>query len=336
MKEPVRKTKHPYLVGACVAAIAGLYFVLVADKTQFPEPGANLHYDIKKYEDVDNVATRYKEAAPIVPALDLPKAMEVDAAGNLYVAGKGAIAVYNAAGAETSRIAIDGAAGCLEFTPDGRLLVGMEDRVAVLGPDHTLAATWGGFSERTLITSIAANADEVFLADAANRCVLRVDYDGKVLNEIGKADEARDIPGLEVPSPYFDMAFDDEGSLWVVNPGKLGLERYQSNGDIVTSWYRPSLELEGFSGCCNPTHIAFNSAGRLVTCEKGLVRVKIYEVTAGTYEELVVGSKSFKVAQSVSDMVVDANDRVLVLDSRQKSVRIFEPEARTSVAKAIQ
>lgn len=334
MKEPVRKTKHPYIVGACVAAIAGLYFYLVADKTKFPEPGANLVYDIKKFEDVDNVATRYKEAAPIVPSIESPKAMEIDGAGNLYVAGKGAIAVYGPAGAETSRIALDGAATCLEFTPDGRLLVGMEDRVAVLGADLKPLATWSGFAERTLITSIAANAEEVFLADAANRCVLRVDYEGKVLNEIGKADEARDIPGLEVPSPYFDMAFDDEGSLWVVNPGKLGLERYRSNGDIVTSWYRPSLELEGFSGCCNPTHIAFNSAGRLVTCEKGLVRVKIYEVTAGDFEELVVGSKSFRVAQSVSDMVVDSGDRVLVLDSRQKSVRIFEPEA-PAVAKAI-
>ncbi len=334
MKEPVRKTKHPYIVGACVAAIAGLYFYLVADKTKFPEPGANLVYDIKKFEDVDNVATRYKEATPIVPALEAPKAMEIDGAGNLYVAGKDAIAVYSPAGTETSRIALDGAATCLEFTPDGRLLVGLEDRVAVLGADLKPVATWSGFAERTLITSIAANAEEVFLADAANRCVLRVDYDGKVLNEIGKADEARDIPGLEVPSPYFDMAFDDEGSLWVVNPGKLGLERYRSNGDIVTSWYRPSLELEGFSGCCNPTHIAFNSEGRLVTCEKGLVRVKIYEVTAGDFEELVVGSKSFRVAQSVSDMVVDSSDRVLVLDSRQKSVRIFEPDA-PAVAKAI-
>ena len=119
-----------------------------------------------------------------------------------------------------------------------------------------------------------------------------------------------------------------------MNPGKLGLERYQSNGDIVTSWYRPSLELDGFSGCCNPTQIAFNSKGRLVTCEKGLVRVKIYEVTAGTFEELVVGSQAFKVPQYVSDMVVDSRDRVLVLDSVQKSVRIFEPEA-PAVAKAV-
>lgn len=335
MKEPVRKTKHPYLVGSCIALIAGAYFYLVADKTKFPEPGPNLQYDTKKFEDVDQVPTRYKEGTPIVPTIDMAKAMEIDSAGNLYVGGKGAIAVYDPAGAETSRITIEGSVGCLEFAPDGRLLVGLGDKVAVLAPDRSVVATWGGYAERTLITSIAANDEEVYLADAANRCVLRVDYDGKLLNQIGKADESKDIPGLEVPSPYFDMAFDADGALWVVNPGKLGLENYRSNGEIVTSWYRASLELNGFSGCCNPTQIAFNSKGRLVTCEKGLVRVKIYEVTAGTFEELVVGSKSFKVPQSVSDMVVDAKDRVLVLDSRQKAVRIFEPEEITSVAKVI-
>lgn len=335
MKEPVRKTKHPYWVGVCIATIAGAYFYLVTDKTQFPEPGPNLQYDIKKFEDVDNVKTRFVEAKPIKAAVERPTALAVDATGNIYVGGKDVVAMYSPAGAETGRFALDGEPSCMQFTPDGRLLVGLKDRVAVFDGAHKPLAQWSGYGERVQITSIAANSDEVYLADGGNRRVLRVDYDGKVLNEIGKADEARDIPGLEAPSAHFDLAFDDEGSLWVVNPGKLGLERYQSNGDIVTSWYRPSLELDGFSGCCNPTQIAFNSKGRLVTCEKGLVRVKIYEVTAGTFEELVVGSKSFKVPQFVSDMVVDANDRVLVLDAAQKSVRIFEEGANTAVAQAI-
>lgn len=331
MKEPVRKTRHPYLVGVCIAAIAGVYFYLVADKTKFPEPGPNLQYDIKKFEDVDNVDSRFKETAQFSPAVKNPRALEVDASGNIYVAGEGTVAVYDPAGTETSRYTIDGDPTCMEFTPDGRLLVGFRDRVAVLDAAGKNVANWGNFADRTQITAIAANSDEVFLADAAQRCVLRLDYEGKVLNQIGKPDEARDVPGLEVPSGYFDLAFDDEGSLWVVNPGKLGLERYRSNGDIVTSWYRPSLELDGFSGCCNPTHIAFNSNGRLVTCEKGLVRVKIYEVTSGAFEELVVGSKSFKVAQSVRDMVVDASDRILVLDARKDAVRIFET-SNTAVA----
>jgi len=333
MKEPVHKTKHPYLVGAAIACVVGFYFHLVSKEQKFPEPGPNLIYDITRFEEVDHVDTRFSETGQITPTVEDARAMAVDAGGRLYVAGKDAIEVFGPDNATVKLIPIEGTPTCLEFLPDGRLLVGLEDHIDVLDTDYNRIATWGNFTERSLITSIAADESDIFLADAASRCVLRLDHDGNVVGRIGETDDARDIPGLEVPSPYFDLAFDNDGELWVVNPGKLGLERYRRNGDIVTSWYRPSLELEGFSGCCNPTHIAFTSTGRLVTCEKGLVRVKIYEVTAGTFEELVVGSRSFVLAQGVRDMVVDASDRILVLDPRKQAVRVFE-QTETQLASA--
>lgn len=337
MKEPVHRTKHPYLVGAAIACVVGAYFHLVSKEKKFPEPGPNLEYDLSGLLDIDKVETRYEETGQIVPNLESAKSMETDDDGNLYIGGKNAIAIFDRTGKEVSRIAIDGTPTCLEFTPDGRLLVGLEDRVQVLGPDWAPLATWENFTKRSLITAMAAGEESVYLADAASRCVLRVDYTGAVLNRIGETDDARDIPGLEVPSPYFDLAFDHDGQLWVVNPGKLGLERYRENGDIVTSWYRPDVtRLDSFSGCCNPTQIAFNSAGRLVTCEKGPVRVKIFEVTSGSFEELVVGSSEFHVPQSIGDMVVDPSDRILVFDPKKKAVRIFEQTpaklARTGAA----
>ena len=333
MKEPVHKTKHPYLVGVCVAGIAALYLYLVSGAKPLPEPAAPDVYDIKQYTDVDNVDTRFSEAPPIAPRVDKPRAMAFDQQGRLYVAGTDAIAVLDEAGKEVSRAPIQGTPTCLAFAPDGRLLVGLEDRVDVLDNDLKKVASWGDFTKRSYITAMAADDSEVYLADAASRCVLRVDYNGKVLNRIGEADEKRDVPGLEVPSPHLDLALDDDGLLWVVNPGKLGLECYRSNGDIVTSWYHPSLELAGFSGCCNPTNIAFNKEGRLVTCEKGLVRVKIYEVTAGSFEELVVGSKAFNIPQSVGDMVVAPDDRIPVLDGRKDEIRVFETPTTTVAAK---
>lgn len=332
MKEPVHKTKYPYLWGVVIAAITGVYVYLISGADNFPQPGPNLEYDLTEMLAIDQVETRFEETGEIVPDLESLKALAPGPDGKLYVGGKNAIAIFDGGGRETSRIAIEGTPSCLEFTPDGRLLVGLDDTVLVLGQDRAPEATWGDFTERSLITAMAATEDEVFLADAASRCVLRVDYDGNVLNRIGEMDEARDIPGLEVPSPYLDLALDADGQLWVANPGKLGLERYRSNGDIVTSWYRPSVtKLEGFSGCCNPTQLAFNNEGRLVTGEKGPVRVKIYEVTSGMFEELVVGSSAFHVPQAVGDIAVDAADRILVLDPRKKAIRIFEA-TRTELA----
>ncbi len=332
MKEPVRKTKHPYLVGVAVACVVGFYFSLVSKEKKFPEPGPNLEYDITGLLDIDNVETAFEETGQIVPDFDQAKALETDANGNLYISGENTIAIYNADGKETSRIAIDGTPTCLELTPDNKLLVGLGDKVLVLGPDRTPLATWSNLSDRTHISAMAASEDNVYLADGGSRLVLRLDYDGNVLDQIGKADEERDIPGLEAPSAHFDIAFDNDGQLWVVNPGKLGLERYRENGDIVTTWYRPDVtRLDSFSGCCNPMQIAFNSKGRLVTGEKGPVRIKIFEITSGSFEELVVGSKAFHVPQQIGDLVVDSSDRILVLDPRMKAVRIFE-QTRTTLA----
>lgn len=334
MKEPVHKTKHPYIWGVAIALIAGVYVYLISGSDNFPEPGPNLQYDVSELLAVDQVDTRFEETGQIVPTVARPRALETDAEGNLYVGGENVIVVFNREGVETERIDIPGGATCLEFTPDGRLLVGLEDTVLVLGPDRSPTATWGDFTERSLITAMAAGDEVVFLADAASRCVLRVDYNGAVLNRIGEADEARDIPGLEVPSPYFDLAFDSDGELWVVNPGKLGLERYRENGDIVTSWYRPDVtRLDSFSGCCNPTQIAFNSEGRLVTGEKGPVRIKIFEVTSGAFEELVVGSSAFQVPQGIGDLAVDADDRIMVLDPKKNAIRIFEATKTALAAK---
>ena len=64
--------------------------------------------------------------------------------------------------------------------------------------------------------------------------------------------------------------------------------------------------------------------GRLLTAEKGLVRVKLYDVTDGEYQELVAGSKLFPREQSLKDIAVDKQDRILLLDPRINAVRIFD------------
>ncbi len=324
MKEPVRRTRHPWMVGACVAAIAGAYFFLLG-KSDFPEPGPNLTYDVAAYAKLDEVETRFEETGLIELELEDAEAMAVGPDGRLYVAGKDAVAVFGEDDAEVARFATTGSAKCLTVAEDGTLYLGFQKHIEVMGGDGKVLSAWPEIDPRSYITSIAVLEDNVFVADAGNRVVLRYDLEGTLLGRIGEANPDEDIPGIEVPSPYLDLAVNDEGDLWVVNPGLLGLERYRPDGSIVTSWYKPSVvKLEGFSGCCNPTHIAFSNDGKLVTSEKGLVRVKIYDVTSGEFQELVAGSKLFPREQSLKDLVVDAQDRILALDPRTNAIRIFE------------
>jgi hypothetical protein len=60
------------------------------------------------------------------------------------------------------------------------------------------------------------------------------------------------------------------------------------------------------------------------------VRVKRFEVTAGTYDGLVAASEQFPQEQSVKDLAVDAKDRALVLDAKRGSIRVFARKEVTS------
>ncbi len=323
MKESVRRTNHPWLVGVCVAAIVAAYFFLLGE-SEFPEPGPNLIYDIETYAKVDRVETRFEETGIIDPIVEDPEAMALGPDGKLYVAGLNAVAVIGKNGVEVARFETNGSAKSIAVADDGTLFLGFPRHVEVMGADGVVQSVWPAVGTRALLTSIAILEDDVFVADAANRVVYRYDREGNLLGRIGEINLEEDIPGIEVPSPYLDLAVNDEGELWIVNPGRLGLERYRKDGSIVAAWYKPTLKLEGFSGCCNPTHIAFRSDGKLITSEKGLVRIKVYDAAHGEFEELVAGSRLFPREQSLKDLVVDADDRILVLDPRKDVIRIFE------------
>lgn len=297
------------------------------------EPGADLSDNLDKDTNVDPPLVRFKETARISTGLDGLKSMDAGPGGRIYVVGRNALAVFNLDGHELERFQIDGTPDCLAIAPDGDLLLGLRDHVEVITASGERKSVWRTLGDKAYITSIAVNADEVYVADAGNRIVLRFSRDGTLLGRIGEADPERDIPGFIVPSPYFDVAFDDEGSLWVTNPGRHGLEQYRSNGDLVTSWYKPSMQVEGFCGCCNPTHIAFRADGSLVTCEKGLVRVKLYDAM-WTFDALVTEPDLFTDSPEelvafmghmpVQDIAVDERNRILVLDSELSVVRVFD------------
>ena len=78
---------------------------------------------------------------------------------------------------------------------------------------------------------------------------------------------------------------------------------------------------------------AFRSNGSLVTTEKGLARVKIYSpdwkllglvAAPSAFEEVPAEAFSCELETPLKDLAVDQRGRILVLDGRQRAVRIFE------------
>ena len=205
---------------------------------------------------------------------------------------------------------------------DDTIFLGVGDHVVALDTKGTVGSTWTAHNEKSVITALAVVDDSVFVADAGNRLVLRYDKSGKPQGEITGKKDAADTKGFIVPSPSFDLVPGRGGGLWVTNPGRRSIQNHAADGAFMSQWGHASMRVEGFCGCCNPSHVAMLPDGSFITAEKGLVRVKVYS-PAGEFVGVVAGPESFAPNAHILDIAADSRGRVLVLDSRTGAVRVF-------------
>jgi hypothetical protein len=265
----------------------------------------------------------------------------------MYIAGDKAISIHGYVVGDKGSIALSSSGDlpgsikltdmprCLTVADDGRIYVGMTDHVEVYSQQRKRLARWGSLGDDAILTSIAVWKDNVFVADAGNRIVVRCDRTGNLVNKIGKKDVERNVPGFVIPSPYFDLAVPKDGLLRVVNPGRLRIEAYTFDGDFEFFWGESSVAVEGFCGCCNPVNIAVLPKGGFVTCEKGLIRVKVYDAE-GEFVGVVAGPDQLFEGGTARicefpdqcqaggfDVAVDVTGRIFVLDTIKNIVRTF-------------
>jgi hypothetical protein len=239
---------------------------------------------------------------------------------HIFVSADRLILVFEPTGVRLGRIELEEPARCLAVGEAGLLFLGMTDHVQVYAEIGERRSIWAGLGNEALITSIAASGDEIFIADAGNRLVMRFDTGGKLLDYI--QGDGPDGPELLIPSPYFDLLITPEGTLWVVNPGQHRLQSYTVDGAYLGSWGYSSPDIDGFCGCCNPTHVALTPEGTFLTSEKGIPRIKEYD-SSGTLKAVVAGPEQFAEGTVGLDLAADSLGRVIVLDPVYKAVRIF-------------
>ena len=330
------------IVVAAVAAIAAL--VRVGRRgSDGSGLGSEYQYDLSAMAHIDPELILYEEAGQAIPtALSHARALAIDQHGTLYVAGDRAIKVIDPNGRIKETLNLDLAPHCL--APLGEhVYIGTRDRVVIVDRKGKRVASWPSLGDDALITSIALDDQYVYIADAGQRIVWCYDREGRFVRRIGDRDPEKYIPGFVLPSPYFDLAVAPDGLLRVANSGRHQIEAYTARGDREFAWGEFGNTLEAFTGCCNPVNFAILPDGRFVTCEKGLVRVKVYEAD-GTFAGVVAGSQQLthgtpsicetpaQCQRGGFDVAVDAAGRVYVLDTIKNVVRTFaqkEPDPWT-------
>jgi len=309
-------------------------------------------YGIEQYEKIDPALIEYELTHEFPTGMAAARAIAVGPEDRIYAAGEEGVYVFAPSGTREASIAMSGRPTCLavggaEHAAPGRVYVGvgryvlLKEVFLAKNAEGSPAATWeifgkvGKAGKKVHLTSIALARDDVFVADSANRIVLRYDTLGKLVGRIGEHDKERGVAGFAIPSPFFDVAVAPDGLLWVVNPGALRLEAYTFEGTLQRYWGEEGAAVEAFFGCCNPAHFAILPDGRFVTAEKGLLRVKVYSAD-GHLDCAVAGPEQldspaepggqgqFDEELTAVDVAADSQGRILVLDVAGRNVQIYE------------
>jgi len=273
---------------------------------------------------IDPATIGYRQTAKITVDLKNVTALAVDPDGRIYVAGDKCLCRYAAAGRLETRIALPFEPKCLtiasrQHIAPGRIYVGFTDHVEVFDPDGIKVGIWAGV-DKARFTSISTSDHDVFIADAGWNVIQHFDTTGNLLVPFGMNSPGHLAPSPNCPSDHFDLVVGLDDLVYVVNRRECRIEGWNFTGEVERHWGQASPAIEDFAGRNNPSQIALTADDRFVTAEEDPLRVKVC-TRAGDFSAVVCGPEG---TDSVTDLAADHHNRILVLDGKAHSVRIFE------------
>jgi len=313
------------LINIVLIVLAVAIVVIIGKDFIGKKAGKNMEnpyeFNIDEYRKVDSTKILYVEKSNFPVKIDLWAGITVSDSTIIVANGK-QLQKFTYSGKQIFNKQMIDTATCVTVDQNKQIWIGMTSYVVMYDQEGTLVKRWNSLGERAIFTSIAASGENIYVADAGNRIIHHYNTTGQVIHQIGEKDDQMGIPGFIIPSPYFDVAIDDNGLLWAANTGSHTFENYNKDGSLRTSWGVTSLKIEGFSGCCNPAHFAILNDNSFITSEKGMPRIKLYD-QHGQFIGIVAPPAAFD-GTLAPDLTVDDQQRVIALDFERQQIRIFE------------
>jgi len=286
-------------------------------------PDNPYEFNIDEFRKVDESLITYRETRQIDLEKPNPKAFAWHNE-NLYLLFDQSLQVISTDGQEIFNKSLEQEPVTLKTLADGSILIIYPQYLVKYSNDGNELMRSDVLGDDSYFRTAASSGERIFVGDAGKREVVVFDKQLRLVNSFKGESGVSTLHGFILPSLHFDMAVNHEGELWVVNPGLHRIQNYTETGRLRGHWGVPSFGHEGFSGCCNPYFIDFLPDGRVVTSEKGLVRVKIYK-ESGELESIVAAPDKFPHGEKAPALAVDDENNVWLLDFDKKMLRLFKP-----------
>ena len=319
MKKPVI-----YIILATAIVVIAVVVVLDLRSTRPDRMSGNPYkLDVEEIKAADPEMVGYRETRDYETGAQKVSGIAV-AGGRIYLAADDYLQVFDQSGKQVLKKILPRPPRCLAVNKQGDILVGFRNAISLYSPEGREMWAADTLDARAVFTAVCITPAVIYVADAGHRAVHRYNTDGSYIDSFEGKTKIEGNTGFIVPSPYFDLAVDPDGELWVVNPGKHAIENYKGDGTLRGYWENMNPTIEGFAGCCNPAHMDIMADGSFVTSEKGIVRIKIHK-PSGELATVVALPDKFKEDGEAPDVAVDEKGTVYALDYDRNTIRIFEP-----------
>jgi len=248
-----------------------------------------------------------------------------DHSGQVVALGDGHVRVFTAGGENLRQWRAFDGAECLAVGPDGRVYVGGAGRVDVFDGAGQRA---GGFSfgdagKPASVSAVAVHGADILVADASARLIRRFDASGRQLGLIGDRGKTKTFM---LPNGKLDVDIDAAGVVRATDSGRHQVTAWALDGTPIGRFGKFGMrDPADFVGCCNPINVATTPDGKVVTSEKMVARVKVFEPDGRLLA--VIGTEHFDPMCTQIPLAVDPTGRILAADPVRRLIRAFDLSA---------
>jgi len=260
-------------------------------------------------------------AASAVPFRRSLEGIAMAAGGNIVALGDDEVRTFDPNGKLTRHWQAPAKASCIGVGPDDRVYMGVSGRVEIFdaGGAHAGGFTAGERDRPAAITAIKIFQNDILVADAAALLIRRYNSQGTQIGLIGTKSKTGKFM---LPNKSLDLVVDAKGVVLATDTGRHQVTSWALDGSPLGAFGKFGMsDPADFVGCCNPVNLAVTPDGKVVTAEKMVARVKVFEPDGKLLA--VIGPENFDPACIHIYLAVDPQGRILAADPVRREIKIF-------------